>query len=147
MTRSLLAAACFVCVALPAHALDVRAVVTEAAHAVGVPVALAQAVAHVETRHRCHLVGKALERGPLQIKPQTAKGLGYRGAATGLSDCRTGATWGMRYLKLALDRAGGNWMVAATKYNAGVYSPRSASGYGRKVLAFAYSPNGLDAGR
>jgi soluble lytic murein transglycosylase-like protein len=135
--RSLIAAALLVCVASPALAQDVPGLIAAAARSAGVPVALAQGVTHVETRHRCHLVGAAGERGPLQIKVQTARSLGYRGPARGLSDCRTGAAWAMLYLRLALDSAGGNWMVAATRYNAGLATRRTRSAYARRVLAAA----------
>jgi soluble lytic murein transglycosylase-like protein len=134
LKRSLVAAALALCVATPAHALDVRSIIADAARAVGVPIPLAQGLVTVETGHRCGLIGRALERGPAQIKPKTARGIGYRGPDSGLSDCRTGALWGMRYLRLALDRSHGNWMAAATRYNAGLGTRRTSSEYGRKVI-------------
>ncbi len=137
ISRSLIAAALSLCVASPAPAHEVPGIVAEAARSAGVPVALAQAVALVETRHRCEVVGRHGERGPLQIKPATARGIGYRGTDAGLSDCRTGAAWGMRYLRLALDRAGGDWMRGATLFNAGIGSRLTASAYGRRVLGAA----------
>lgn len=137
ISRSLIAAALSLCVASPAPAHEVPGIIAEAARSAGVPVALAQGIALVETRHRCELVGRHGERGPLQIKPATARGLGYRGTDADLSDCRTGAAWGMRYLRLALDRAGGDWMRGSTLYNAGIGSRRTSSAYGRRVLGAA----------
>jgi soluble lytic murein transglycosylase-like protein len=135
ISRSLIAAALSLCVASPALAREVPGIIAEAARSAGVPVALAQAVAHVETRHRCGMIGGVGERGPMQVRPSTAHGLGYRGPVAGLSDCRTGAAWGMRYLRLALDRARGDWMHGATLYNAGIGSRRTRSAYGQRVLA------------
>lgn len=134
MKRSLAAAALLVCVASPALALDLRAMVTEVAHQFGVPAALARGVAHVETGYRCGTVGRAGELGLMQVKPATARGIGVHG---NLRDCRTGATAGVLYLRQALRRAGGNWTAAATLYNCGLYSRRRSSAYARKVLAAA----------
>jgi soluble lytic murein transglycosylase-like protein len=137
MIRCLAAAALALCVASPAHALDLRALVSDVAHQFGVPAALANGIAHVETGHRCGAIGSLGERGPLQLRPSTARGMGYRGPVQGLSDCRTGTTWAMLYLRQAYVAAHGNWAVAATKYNAGVGTRRRSSAYARKVLAAA----------
>lgn len=134
MKRSLAAAALLVCAASPALALDLRAMVTDIAHQFGVPAALANGIAHVETGHRCGAVGSHGELGLMQVKPATARGIGVHG---NLRDCRTGATAGVIYLRQALHRAGGNWTAAATLYNCGIGSRRRSSAYARKVLAAA----------
>lgn len=95
-------------------------IVQEEAKAAGVPVALALAMARVESNFNCGAVGRAGERGIMQIKPSTAKGIGYKGSAGGLNDCRVGAKWGMRYLKQALTKAGGDYCRAAALYNQGL---------------------------
>lgn len=137
--KYLLIAAALLCVASPSHARDIRGLVTEVARQEGVPPALAHGVVQTETNYRCGAIGSVGERGAMQVRPSTARGLGYRGPAQGLSDCRTGITWGMRYLKLALAKAGGAWMSAATKYNRGVGSSATVSAYGRRVMKHARS--------
>ena len=95
-------------------------IVQEEARAAGVPTDLALAMARVESNFNCRAVGRAGERGIMQIKPTTARGIGYKGTPSGLSDCRTGARWGMKYLKQALNKAGGSYCRAAALYNQGL---------------------------
>src|SRR5215217_375988 len=102
-------AALFLCAA-PALASDVRSIVAERALANGVPPRFANAIAHVETRHRCHVTGRAGERGVGQVRPATARSVGIHG---NLYDCRTGAEASARYLRLALIKARGNLAGAA----------------------------------
>jgi soluble lytic murein transglycosylase-like protein len=86
----------------------------------GVPASLALAIAKHESGFRCSAVGKRGERGVMQIKPSTARGIGYTGSARGLNDCTTGIYWGMKYLKMALVKAGGDVKRAAFLFNAGL---------------------------
>lgn len=72
----------------------------------GVPVSLALAVARVESNFNCHARGRAGELGPLQIKPATARGLGYRGPVSALRSCGAGLEYGMRHLAVAYRRCG-----------------------------------------
>jgi soluble lytic murein transglycosylase-like protein len=85
-----------------------------------VPVELALAVAETESRFQCKAIGSAGERGVMQIKPSTARGIGYKGHASALSDCQIGIYWGMKYLKMALVKAKGDFKKAAFLYNAGL---------------------------
>lgn len=71
-----------------------------------VPVALALAVARVESNFNCRAHGRHGELGPLQIKPATARGLGYRGPVQALQSCGAGVEWGMRHLAAAYRRCG-----------------------------------------
>lgn len=118
----------------PAQAADLRAMVREVAIEHGVPVALAQGVARTETNYNCAAVGLVGELGIMQVRPATARQVGIRG---NLRDCRTGAVAGMRYLRAALAISHGNWMLAATRYNAGLATRRRVSDYGRRVLSAA----------
>ena len=54
---------------------SVQAKIRTAARKHRVPVALALAVSHQESGHRCNIRGAAGELGPLQIKPASARGL------------------------------------------------------------------------
>ena len=104
----------------------------------GVPVSLALSVARHESGFKCHLVGKAGERGVMQIKPATARGIGYRGSASGLSHCATGIRYGMMYLKMAYKKAGGDFYRAAILYNGGLGSKKKRSSYADKIHKKAY---------
>ena len=99
----------------------------------GVPVGLAFAVAKAESNFNCGAVGRAGERGVMQIKPRTARGLGYKGPVSGLNNCATGILYGMIYLKQAYRKAGGNIYRAALLYNAGIHSKRKSSAYAKKI--------------
>lgn len=88
----------------------------------GVPVTLALAVSHQESGHRCHVRGAAGEMGPLQIKPASARGFGYRGSTKQLSkNCSDQIEFGMRHLAAAYKRGHSCWK-AAYLHNAGVYA-------------------------
>lgn len=117
----------------PAFAGSVQNMVIAEAKRQGVPVGLALAVAKAESNFRCGAIGRAGERGVMQIKPQTARGLGYKGPASGLNNCATGIRYGMIYLKQAYRKAGGNAHHAATLYNAGIYSKKKSSSYAKKI--------------
>lgn len=101
----------------------------------GAPVRLAVAVSQVESRHRCNAVGRSGERGPMQILPATARGLGYRGSASGLTNCAEGLEWGMRHLAIAWRKCG-TPTGAARLHNRGLASSCSGpSSYAGLVTA------------
>lgn len=99
----------------------------------GVPVNLALAVARHESNFRCSAVGRAGERGVMQIKPRTAHGLGYRGSPSGLNNCSTGIRYGMMYLKQAYRKSGGSVYRAALLYNGGLGTNRKKSKYAEQI--------------
>ncbi len=85
----------------------------------GVPLVLAHAVITVESNGRADVRGKAGEIGLMQIKPATARGMGYKGSADGLFDPETNIRYGMLYLAKAHELAGGNTCGTILRYNAG----------------------------
>lgn len=85
----------------------------------GVPHALALAVVRIESGFRPNVRGRAGEVGLMQIKPATARLMGYRGSAKGLRDPETNIRFGMRYLGQAYRLAGGTTCGTILKYNAG----------------------------
>jgi hypothetical protein len=120
----------------------VQKLIVTTAERYGVPKFLALKVAMVESSFTCDAEGKAGELGPLQIKPATARMIGYRGVISALRSCGAGLEWGMRHLALAI-RAGGVW-----KHNQGlaakVKSPAAAE-YERKVMSQSLASNPSDA--
>jgi hypothetical protein len=85
----------------------------------GVPVDLAHAVVRVESNFNPKAHGSAGEIGLMQIKPATARMMGYRGTAKGLYDPETNIKFGMKYLAMAHDLGGGTTCGTILKYNAG----------------------------
>lgn len=89
------------------------------AKAYGVPVDLAHAVVRVESNFNPRARGSAGEIGLMQIKPATARMMGYRGSAKGLYDPETNIKFGMKYLAVAHDLSGGTTCGTILRYNAG----------------------------
>ena len=89
------------------------------AAAEGVPLALAHAVIRIESNYRAKARGSAGEIGLMQIKPATARGMGFSGPASALYDPATNLRWGMKYLGKAYALGGGDTCGAILKYNAG----------------------------
>jgi len=116
---------------------SVRALVKQSAQKYNVPVSLALAVSYQESTNRCNVRGAAGELGPLQIKPATARGFGYKGTTSQLAkNCVDQVEFGMRHLAAAFRRGGTCWK-AAYLHNAGVYAKsyriRGARNYANKV--------------
>jgi soluble lytic murein transglycosylase-like protein len=99
----------------------------------GVPRSLALAVCSVESRCRFGLVGAAGERGPMQIKLATARGLGYSGGAAGLNGY-AGAYWGVKHLAVAYRKCG-TARGAARLHNSGLAASCGGSAYTSRVMA------------
>lgn len=85
----------------------------------GVPVALAHAVIRVESNYRADARGRAGEVGLMQIKPATARGLGFSGSVKALYHPETNIKYGMKYLGMAHKLGGGTTCGTILKYNAG----------------------------
>lgn len=85
----------------------------------GIPVSLARAVVRVESNFRPNARGRAGEIGLMQIKPSTARMMGYSGSAKGLYDPETNIRWGMKYLAKAHQLGGGDTCGTLLRYNAG----------------------------
>ncbi|WP_244293972.1 lytic transglycosylase domain-containing protein [Pannonibacter carbonis] len=90
----------------------------------GVPLALAHAVVRVESNYNPGARGSAGEVGLMQIKPATARGLGFRGSVKALYDPATNLEWGMRYLAAAHKLASGDTCGTILRYNAGHFAKR-----------------------
>lgn len=89
------------------------------ARAYGVPVELAHAVIKVESNYRPNARGRAGEVGLMQIKPATARMMGYSGSVKALYDPENNIKYGMAYLAKAHKLGGGSTCGTILKYNAG----------------------------
>ncbi|THK34494.1 lytic transglycosylase domain-containing protein [Ensifer sp. MPMI2T] len=85
----------------------------------GVPAGLAHAVVKVESNFNPDARGSAGEIGLMQIKPATARMMGYSGSAKGLYDPETNIKFGMMYLAKAQELSDGTTCGTILKYNAG----------------------------
>src|SRR5918993_5480626 len=74
------------------------ALITSEAEQQGLPPALADATAQVESRYDANVVGRMGEVGLMQIRPQTAAMLGYKGEVKALFDPETNVRLGVAYL-------------------------------------------------
>ncbi|MDX8467611.1 transglycosylase SLT domain-containing protein [Mesorhizobium sp. VK23B] len=105
--------------AAPAGGGQYSAIIARYAASYGVPVSLARAVIKIESNYRPNMVGSAGEIGLMQIKPATARMMGYTGSAKGLFDPDTNIKYGMKYLAMAQGLGGGTTCGTILKYNAG----------------------------
>jgi soluble lytic murein transglycosylase-like protein len=94
-------------------------IIARYASSYGVPVSLANAVIRVESNYRPNARGSAGEIGLMQIKPSTARMMGYSGSAKGLYNPETNIKFGMKYLGMAHQLGGGTTCGTILKYNAG----------------------------
>lgn len=119
--------------AAPAGAEGIKAIVARHAAANGVPFSLADAIVRVESRYNPR-AAHAGNFGLMQIRHQTARGMGYSGGAGGLLDAETNARYGMKYLALAYKLAGGDTCRTIMKYQSGHMATRM-SGANRTYCA------------
>ncbi|CAD7023709.1 lytic transglycosylase [Pseudorhizobium endolithicum] len=94
-------------------------IIVKYAEEYGVPVDLAHAVVKIESNFDPKARGSAGEVGLMQIKPATARMMGYKGSVKNLYDPETNIQFGMKYLAAAHELGGGKTCGTILKYNAG----------------------------
>jgi len=119
--------------AAPAGSDGLKALVARHAAANGVPFSLADAVVRIESRYNPR-AAHAGNFGLMQIRYQTARGMGYSGGAGGLLDAETNARYAMKYLAMAYRAAGGDTCRTVMKYQSGHMTERM-SGANRTYCA------------
>lgn len=112
-----------------------RDLIAKHAAANGVPFALADAVVRIESRYN-PTVRHGGAVGLMQIKPQTARGMGYSGGAAGLLHPETNLRWGMLYLAQAYRMSKGDTCATVMRYQSGHATTRM-SGANRVYCAKA----------
>jgi soluble lytic murein transglycosylase-like protein len=103
----------------PAADANISAMVDRYAAAAGVPAHLARGVVRVESNFNPRVTGRAGEVGLMQIKYQTARGMGFTGTRAQLYDPATNLEWGMKYLAQAYRLGGNTDCGAVLRYQAG----------------------------
>ena len=89
----------------------------------GVPFEIADAVVRVESRYNPR-AANAGNYGLMQIRHQTARGVGYSGSAAGLLDAETNISYGMIYLAMAWKAARGDTCGTIMRYQSGLGATR-----------------------
>ena len=93
----------------------------------GIPPALADAVATVESAYNTGARGSSGEIGLMQVLPSTADMLGFHGDLVQLADPATNIRLGVKYLAGAWEATGGRLCDTLMKYRAG---------YGESTMSF-----------
>jgi soluble lytic murein transglycosylase-like protein len=99
--------------------MELGSIVSRYAEDAGIPAALVRAVVRVESDWDQNMTGYAGEIGLMQIKPETARDMGFVGQNEKLYDPDTNIHWGVRYLAEAWKLASGNICQTVLKYQAG----------------------------
>jgi soluble lytic murein transglycosylase-like protein len=122
ISRLVLACAAIACT-LPAMASEraqIDALVAQHAKAHGIPDALIHRIIKRESGYN-PLASNRGNLGLMQIRYATARGMGYRGAVSGLLDANTNLTYAVPYLANAYRVSGGNPDRAVALYAGGYY--------------------------
>jgi soluble lytic murein transglycosylase-like protein len=85
----------------------------------GISVSLAHAIVLIESNYRPLARGRHGEVGLMQIKPSTARLMGYTGSVSDLFDPETNIKYGMMYLAQAQELGDGTICGTILKYNGG----------------------------
>ncbi|WP_375466027.1 lytic transglycosylase domain-containing protein [uncultured Methylobacterium sp.] len=136
--RRLFLVAAFAVVAAPAIAQGARdnidALIEQHAKANGVPASFVHAVVKRESNYNPQARGGSA-MGLMQIKPATARSLGYQGDAAGLYDPETNLRYGVAYLAGAYRTAQGDLSRAYGYYNRGYYYAAKRQGIPSELAA------------
>jgi hypothetical protein len=119
----------------------IRAILVEEARTANLPFEIADAVVHVESRYDPSVIGSVGEIGLMQVRPETAAMLGFKGSAIELAKPEINIHYGVAYLAEAWRLANGDLCRALMKYRAGwgeeVMTPRSVDYCARARLHLA----------
>jgi len=122
--------------------IEAAQIVLAEAQAAGVPGDLALAIARVESHFACHAKGAEHAVGVMQIKPATARSMGFKGKNDELLDCKVGAHYGVAYLKAALDAAEGDQCMAVGLYRTGLNNLRVSDRHCAMAMGVVEQING-----
>jgi soluble lytic murein transglycosylase-like protein len=99
--------------------MELSTIVSHYAEDAGIPDTLVRAVVRVESDWDQSMTGFAGEIGLMQIKPETARDMGFVEEDEMLYDPDTNIRWGVRYLAEAWRLANGDLCQTVLKYQAG----------------------------
>lgn len=122
----------------------ILALVDKHAAANGIPARFARAVVRIESNFNPRATGRQREVGLMQIKYETARGIGFAGTREQLYDPDTNLRWGMKYLGMAWKLGGSTPCGAVLRYQAGHMAKTQTTAsraYCAKVSAHMASAN------
>ncbi|MBR1156891.1 lytic transglycosylase domain-containing protein [Bradyrhizobium sp. JYMT SZCCT0428] len=107
----------------------IRAIIEREVANTKLPADVAEAVVYVESGYNSNVIGSVGEIGLMQVRPETAAMLGFRGTTTELANPAVNIHYGVIYLSRAWRLADGDLCRALMKYRAGhgeeTMTPRS----------------------
>jgi hypothetical protein len=107
----------------------IRKIIERETARTNLPADIAEAVVFVESGYNSAVIGSAGEIGVMQVRPETAAMLGFRGSDAELTEPDVNIHYGVLYLSQAWRLAGGDICRALMKYRAGhgeeMMTPRS----------------------
>lgn len=130
--------------AVDANAAAINLLIEKHASANGIPAAFVRAVVRIESNYNPRATGSHREVGLMQIKYETARGIGYTGTREELYDPDTNLRWGTKYLAMSWKLGGSTTCGAVMKYQGGHAVTRmspAANVYCAKVKAHMASAN------
>ena len=98
---------------------NIKALIAQHAAANGVPLQLADAIVRIESRYNPRATNHGA-MGLMQIKAQTARGVGFSGPARELLNADTNLRYGMKYLAQVFNMSGGNVCATVMRYQTGM---------------------------
>lgn len=102
-----------------APSANIKALIAQHAAANGVPLALADAIVRIESRYNPRATNHGA-MGLMQIKTQTARGVGFSGSSGDLLNADINLRFGMKYLAQVYNMSGGNVCSTVMRYQTGV---------------------------
>lgn len=113
----------------PTSRAMIRKIIERETAKTGLSAAIAEAVVFVESGYNAATIGGVGEIGLMQVRPETAAMLGFRGSPAELAEPEINIHYGVVYLSRAWRLAGGDLCRALMKYRAGhgeeTMTPRS----------------------
>lgn len=103
----------------PSSRAMIRKIIERETANTNLPADIAEAVVFVESGYNPAVIGNAGEIGLMQVRPETAAMLGFRGSQAELAEPDINIHYGVLYLSQAWRLAGGDLCRALTKYRAG----------------------------
>lgn len=103
----------------PSSRAMIRKIIERETANTNLPADIAEAVVFVESGYNPAVIGNAGEIGLMQVRPETATMLGFRGSQAELAEPDINIHYGVLYLSQAWRLAGGDLCRALTKYRAG----------------------------
>jgi hypothetical protein len=103
----------------PSSRAMIRKIIERETAKTNLPADVAEAVVFVESGYNPAVIGSVGEIGVMQVRPETAAMLGFRGSNAELAELDVNIHYGVLYLSRAWHLAGGDLCRALMKYRAG----------------------------